>query len=65
VSRDALQPGDVVFFQNTYKPGLSHDGIYIGGGSFIHAASEYTGVIVSRLDNPYWSGRYVSAARPY
>ena len=65
VSRSALQPGDLVFFQNTYRPGLSHDGIYVGGGQFIHAASENTGVITSRLDNPYWSARYFAATRPY
>ena len=65
VSRSALQPGDLVFFQNTYRPGLSHDGIYVGGGQFIHAASENTGVIISRLDNPYWNARYFAASRPY
>lgn len=64
VSRDALQPGDLVFFQNTYKPGLSHDGIYIGGGQFIQAASENTGVIVTSLSEPYWAARYLGATRP-
>lgn len=64
VDRNALQPGDIVFFQNTYRAGLSHDGIYIGNGEFVHAATESAGVIVSRLDHPYWSGRYVGAIRP-
>ena len=37
VSRNALQPGDLVFFKNTFEPGMSHTGIYIGDGQFIHA----------------------------
>ena len=40
VSRDALQPGDLVFFANTFHPGMSHNGIYIGGGKFVHAENE-------------------------
>ena len=50
VSRDALQPGDLVFFANTLHPGMSHNGIYIGGGQFIHAETESSGVRISDLD---------------
>ncbi len=64
VSYAAMQPGDIIFFVNTYQPGLSHNGIYIGGGRFIHAASENTGVIVSSLSNQYWSSRFYGATRP-
>ena len=45
----AWQPGDLVFFANTYQPGLSHVGIYIGDGYFVHAGDEATGVLVSSM----------------
>ena len=63
VSRDALQPGDLVFFQNTFQPGLSHAGIYIGGGQFVHAENESTGVKVSDLNSDYYSSRWYGATR--
>jgi cell wall-associated NlpC family hydrolase len=63
VSRDALQPGDLVFFANTLHPGMSHDGIYIGGGKFVHAENEGDGVKVSELDDDYYSSRWYGAVR--
>jgi cell wall-associated NlpC family hydrolase/nucleoid-associated protein YgaU len=63
ISLSALQPGDTVFFANTYMPGLSHDGIYIGGGQFVHASDERTGVTVSSLNSGYWQAHYVGATR--
>lgn len=65
ITQDSLQPGDLVFFENTYTWGLSHVGIYIGGGRFIHAASEWQGVRVNALSDAYWSARYFGASRPY
>jgi len=59
----ALQPGDTLFFANTYMPGLSHDGIYIGGGQFIHASDERTGVTISSLGSGYWQAHYMGATR--
>ena len=56
-----LQPGDLVFFE-TYEPGASHDGIYVGEGKFI-AANSGTGVAVVSLGDPYWSSRYLGARR--
>ncbi|MPZ15997.1 MAG: peptidase, partial [Chloroflexi bacterium] len=58
-----LQPGDIVFFENTYMPGLSHNGIYIGGDQFIHAADPSTGVTVSSLSSSYWASRWFGATR--
>jgi len=63
VSRDELQPGDLVFFANTIRPGMSHDGIYIGGGQFIHAETESSGVRISDLASEYYSSRWYGAVR--
>lgn len=64
VSTDELQPGDMVFFSNTYKRGISHAGIYIGNGKFVHAESERTGVRVSNLWSAYYASHYTGAVRP-
>jgi cell wall-associated NlpC family hydrolase len=61
--RDELKPGDLVFFQNTYSPGLSHNGIYIGNGQFVHAADERAGVTISSLNATYWSSHWFGATR--
>jgi cell wall-associated NlpC family hydrolase len=62
VSRSELKPGDLVFFQ-TYRRGISHVGIYIGNGNFVHAASRGSGVRVDSLDSSYYAPRYRGARR--
>jgi cell wall-associated NlpC family hydrolase len=60
---DKLEPGDVVFFANTYAAGLSHVGIYVGDGQFVDAGTERTGVRRASLSEPYWAARFVGARR--
>jgi len=61
VAKANLKKGDLVFF-NTYG-GISHVGIYIENGNFIHASSYGSGVVVSNINDSYYAPRYVTAAR--
>ena len=63
VEKSDLQPGDIVFFKNTYKSGISHVGIYVGDGKFIH--SPHTGSVVSYADlnSDYYTNHYYGACR--
>lgn len=65
VSRDDLQPGDVLFFERTYRSGISHVGLYLGNGKFIHAANHRGGVKITDVDSDYYASRYVGARRMY
>ena len=58
VSKDQLQPGDLVFFN-----GLGHMGIYIGGGQFIHAPHSGDVVKISSLSDSWYAATYVGARR--
>jgi cell wall-associated NlpC family hydrolase len=58
VSRDQLQPGDLVFFD-----GLGHVGIYIGGDQFVHAPHTGDVVKISSLNEGWYSSTFVGARR--
>ena len=60
VSWSELEPGDLVFFKTGFKQ--RHAGIYLGNGEFMHASTS-KGVILSRLDNPYWADAWWMARR--
>jgi len=55
------QPGDLVFFQGTYKPGPSHIGIYVGNGQMIHAGD--SGIGYSSLSSSYNQKHFLGYGR--
>lgn len=59
-----VQAGDIVFFADTFGPGITHNGLALGDGRFIHARSEGYGTVISSLSDPYWAQHYVGAQRP-
>ena len=58
ITDEEIQPGDLLFFNTAGS--ISHVGIYIGAGKFIHSASDgpHTGVIISTIQEPYWKKTY-------
>lgn len=60
ISRDALQEGDLVFF-NT-RGGVSHVGLYLGNGYFAHSSTK-SGVTISSLDEDYYNRKYIGGGR--
>lgn len=60
VARAELLAGDLVFFQTGFSK--LHVGIYMENDRFLHASTS-RGVMISRLDNPYWRKNYWHARR--
>ncbi len=56
------QPGDLIFFQNTYTYGPSHMGIMINKNEFIQAGSS-TGVTISNINDSYWKNHFLGYKR--
>jgi len=63
VDRGDLKMGDLVFFR-THGKRISHVGIYLDNGLFIHSPSTGKRVRIDHLTGTYWSKRYVGAKRP-
>lgn len=67
VSKEDLQPGDLVFFHSTYDSNhvdnVSHVGIYTGNGMFVHCSSSADNVVESSLNSSYYQSHYLGAKR--
>ena len=65
VAIENLQKGDLLFFLTDKKRGIpvTHVGIYMGDGNFIHAASKKKGIIISPLMHGHYAETFVSARR--
>ena len=65
IDKDKLQKGDLLFFltDKKRKIPITHVGIYLGDGKFIHAASKKKGIIISALHSGYYSDKFVLAKR--
>lgn len=61
VSGAQAKPGDLIFFKGTYDtPGVSHVGIYVGGGMMIHCGSP---ISYTSINTNYWQAHYFSFGR--
>ncbi|WP_408648035.1 MULTISPECIES: C40 family peptidase [Terrisporobacter] len=65
ISKEDLQPSDLVFFDTVGAKGnvISHVGIYIGNNQFIHSSSGQGKVVISQLDSNYYSNAFVNGRR--
>lgn len=60
IGKEAMQEGDLVFFN--ISRGISHVGVYLGDNYFVHASLN-NGVIISNLEEPYYTKHFVGAGR--
>jgi cell wall-associated NlpC family hydrolase len=64
IDKGSLAPGDLVFFANTYKRGISHVGIYIGNGLVLQALAPGVPLAAVSMNGGYWQSKYYGAMRP-
>jgi cell wall-associated NlpC family hydrolase len=62
IDRNQLQPGDIVFFKDS-SGYVHHEGLYLGGGKFLHAPHTGDVVKISSLDEPYYAGQFAGGRR--
>jgi cell wall-associated NlpC family hydrolase len=63
INRSQLQTGDLVFFATSGGSNVSHAGIYVGEGRFVHAPATGGTVKLDSLDKPYWQKAWLNAKR--
>ncbi len=63
IKRSALRPGDAVFFKGNGQGQVSHVGLYIGEGKFIHSPRTGKSIRIDSLSNSYWNRHYTTAKR--
>ncbi|HSY60849.1 MAG TPA: C40 family peptidase [Cytophaga sp.] len=63
-SNDSLERGDLLFYYSSYNSSnfITHVGIYLGDGTFIHASAK-SGVIITKTNDTYWKSKYLFATR--
>jgi gamma-D-glutamyl-L-lysine dipeptidyl-peptidase len=63
VTRQELQPGDLLYFGSSEKR-ITHTGVYLGGGQFINATTNETPMVrIDNLDEPHWTRLLVAMRR--
>lgn len=63
VSSENMQAGDIICFQNDWSDSIDHVGIYVGDGTYIHAATEERGVVADSIEGSYFKENVVTIRR--
>jgi cell wall-associated NlpC family hydrolase len=63
IPKESLEPGDRLYFGNAAARNITHTGLYLGNGYFIHASSNARGVAISQVTEPLYERMYICARR--